>query len=257
MAIMMIDFARIASDSFLITWNIASAGTFLLPLIAFTVGRVTNQAEENQNQDNNNNNQYQNNYNNPDYYDEYGNYVGPTPWWQFWKSNGYYEEEDERSNDENGTPWWYIWGEREGQERREEEGTGAFLFAYLWTLGFFACLLYVGNTIRMTISKLQAFRLALFCFANYCFVVMVLLIGIEDAIQTEGREMEEDGFYGQRSVLLLVTCFLSMVQSIVFIFWTGKRIKHLSAEAQKQDAYVDVVEYGEGEKSPDYKVTLS
>ena len=131
-----------------------------------------------------------------------------------------------------------IWGEREGRDP-EEEGSGAVLFVYLWTLLLFAGLIFVGNTTGMTINKLQVLRLALFGFVNYCFVTIILLVGLEGAIETEGREIEEDGFYGQRAVLLLVTCFFAMVQSIVFISWTTKRLKHLYAAANKPDGYVD------------------
>ena len=103
-------FARIVSDTFLLTWNVASAVTFLLPLFAFTVARLTSEQEydENQNYDQNNNNYYSDPYQNPNNYDQYGNYVGPTHWWEFWKRNNgnQYYEEDQRSNDENVAPWW-------------------------------------------------------------------------------------------------------------------------------------------------------
>ena len=116
------------------------------------------------------------------------------------------------------------------------------LFAYLWTLLFFAGMAYLVNTTRKTIEPVEGLRLALFGFANYCFVVIILLVGVEGAIETEGREIEEDGFYGQRSVLLLVTVFFAMVQTIAFVFWTTKRIKNLRASAliETQSEYVNV-----------------
>ena len=134
-----------------------------------------------------------------------------------------------------------IWGEREGRDP-DEEGSGAVLFLYLYTLVFFAGMVYVVNTTAMTTSKLQALRLILLGFANYCFVAIVLLVGLENAIETEGREVEETGFYGQRSVLLFITCLFALVQSIVFVSWTTKRLKRLSAEAltEKTDDYVNV-----------------
>ena len=97
--------ARMTSDSFLLAWNVSSAVTFLFPLLAFSVARLTSEQEYDQNQ-NNEENYYDNPYQNPENYDEYGNYVGPTPWWQFWKRsyNGQYDED--RSNDERGAPWW-------------------------------------------------------------------------------------------------------------------------------------------------------
>lgn len=255
----MTSFARIASDTFLLTWNVSSAVTFVLPLFAFSVARLTSEQEydENENNDNNENDYYDNPYQNPNNYDQYGNYIGPTRWWQFWKrnNNGQYEQE-ENSNDERGAPWWYIWGEREEGER-EEEGSGAMLFVYLWTLVCFAGLVYVGNSTKMNISKLQALRWILLGFANYCFVIIVLLVGLEDAIETEGREMEENGFYGQRGVLLLLTCLFAMVQSIAFVSWTTKRMKHLSdgALAEKQNEYVDV-DFEGNDRTPDYKITF-
>jgi hypothetical protein len=109
----------------------------------------------------------------------------------------------------------------------------------------------------MSISKLQALRLALFGFANYCFVTMVLLVGLEGPIETEGREVEETGFYGQRAVLLLITCFFALVQSIVFLSWTTKRMKHLSAAAEKTDEYVNVEFVNNNAlATPDYQVTI-
>jgi len=231
--------ARMTSDSFLLTWNVSSAVTFLFPLLAFSVARLTSEQDYNQNE-NNEENYYDDSYQNPENYDEYGNYVGPTPWWKFWKSsnNGQYEEEG--SNDERMAPWWYIWGEREGRDREEE--SGAVIFAYLWTLLFFAGLAYLVNTTKKTIGPVESLRVAIFGFANYCFVIIILLVGLEDAIETEGREVEEDGFYGQSSVLLLVTVFFAMVQAIAFVFWTSKRIKNLKAAAliETQSEYVNV-----------------
>lgn len=236
--------ARMTSDTFLIIWNVSSLVTLVLPLFAFTVARLTSYQEYDENENQNNNDDYYDDpYQNPDNYDEYGNYVGPTPWWKFWQKsyNGQYDED--RSNDEFSAPWWYIWGEREGQERDPEEaGNGAVLFAYLWTLLLFAGLIYFANTGKKTIGNVESLRLALFAFANYCFVIIILLLGLENAIETEGREIEETGFYGQRAVLLLITVFFAMVQSTIFISWTSKRLKNLRAAAliETQSEYVNV-----------------
>lgn len=250
--------ARMSSDSFLLAWNVSSAVTFLFPLFAFSVARLTSESEWNQNENQNNDeNYYEDPYQNPENYDEYGNYVGPTPWWQFWKRNNNYQEQGEQgSNDERGAPWWYIWGEREGRDNEEE--SGAVLFVYLWTLLFFVGLAYLTNTTRKTIGNVETLRLALFGFANYCFVIVVLLVGLEGAIETEGREIEEDGFYGQRGVLLLVTVFFAMVQSIAFVFWTTKRLKNLSAAAliEAQSEYVNV-DFENNKSTPNDKDTVT
>jgi hypothetical protein len=108
----------LAADSFILIWNVGMLVTLLLPLTAFTISRLTNKEEWNYNNNNNNNNGEQqgnnyyndNPYANPDNYDEYGNYVGPTHWWQFWKKN------NNQNNGEGGgeqgegqqfrAPWW-------------------------------------------------------------------------------------------------------------------------------------------------------
>ena len=95
-------FARISADTFLLAWNVASIVTFLLPLLAFTVGRLTTRYDEDGNAQNED---YYNPYENENNYDEYGNYIGPQHWWEFWKDhrNG---EQNNDNNDEAGAPWW-------------------------------------------------------------------------------------------------------------------------------------------------------
>ena len=133
-----------------------------------------------------------------------------------------------------------IWGEREGREPEEE--SRAVLFVYLWSLALLACIAYVGNTCGTNVIKLEKLRVILLGFANCCFVTIILLVGSEDTIQTEGREIEETGFYGQRAVLLFLTCIFGLLQSIVFVSWTSKRIKKLKIDSLtgKSDEYVNV-----------------
>jgi hypothetical protein len=116
------------------------------------------------------------------------------------------------------------------------------LFVYIWTIVALAGLIYLGNTTGMLVNKLEAFRWALLGFANSCFVTMVLIGGLH-VIQSEGPELEEDGWYGQIAVLLLLTTFFGLVQSVVFISWSGKRIKKMNTAVaeEKSDGYVNVV----------------
>jgi hypothetical protein len=63
------------------------------------------QEEQQQNQEQDQEQNYQNNY------DEYGNYVGPTHWWQFWKkSNNNNEQQQDGEQDQNLSPWWCKYG---------------------------------------------------------------------------------------------------------------------------------------------------
>jgi hypothetical protein len=134
-----------------------------------------------------------------------------------------------------------IWGEQD-PHNEDEGGDGTMLFVYIWTLVALAGMVYLGNTTGMTVDKLHAFRLALIGFANSCFITMVLIGGLH-VIQSEGPEVEEDGWYGQIAVLLLLTTAFGLAQSVAFITWAGKRIKKMSAAAieDKADGYVNVV----------------
>jgi magnesium-transporting ATPase (P-type) len=121
------------------------------------------------------------------------------------------------------------------------------LFVYVWLLVCIAALIYLGNSTGNESSKLEGMRWALVGFANVCLTTMVLLVGLE-AIEVEERELEEDGFYGQTSVLLFLTCLFALVQSIVFIGWTGKRLATQQALPEKSDDYVHV----NYDRSPSY-----
>jgi len=204
---------HILSSKFLIVWNIASAMSLLLPILIFTIARMRNNGDENQDD---NQDQEQENY-----YDEYGNYVGPTHWWQFWKSsNNNYDNDGQQEDDrEAGVPWWYLWGQQEREP--EEEGRGTLVFIYVWTLLTFAFVTYWVH--KLSIQKnMDALRWALFGFANYGFICCVLLGGLE-AVQVEGREIEETGWYGQTSVLVFLTCLFNMLSSLFLALWTFRK----------------------------------
>jgi hypothetical protein len=119
------------------------------------------------------------------------------------------------------------------------------IFIYIWTLLLIAGLIYLANTTNMETPKLTKLRWALMGFVNYCLVTMILLSSLEGGIQVEGRELEEDGWYGQTSVLVFLTCLFGLVQSIAFIAWTGKRIGNKEEiKSDDLDGYVDVGEEG-------------
>jgi hypothetical protein len=90
--------SRLCSDTFTMVWNGASVVTLFLPLMAFTIARLSNEYDWEQ-QGGENQNSFWSDYNNPDNYDEYGRYVGPAHWWQFWKN-------DQENNGDGRTPWW-------------------------------------------------------------------------------------------------------------------------------------------------------
>ena len=111
----------IRSDALLVSWNIVSALSVILPLLCFWIARATpnNYGEGGEGGGDGN-------YNSNDYYyeqrrkygyvDQYGNYVEPKRWWQFWKSDAIYREQGaegqeggnsgDYNNREAGAPWW-------------------------------------------------------------------------------------------------------------------------------------------------------
>lgn len=242
--------SRTMADSFLLTWNILSVASFIVPFFIFVIGRATSdrwmQNWENRQNQNNNDGQNGNNYggeynnqygeysswNNPECYDEYGYYHGPTHWWQFWKKCNYGEGEDR--NEERAAPWWYIWGGDERRDDPENEGRNAAVtFMYLWSLLLLGGLAYMGNCTDMKLHKLESLRWMLVGMANFLFALIVMVIGLEGVV-VDPREMERDGFYGQSAVLLLITSIFALVQSIVFLSWTTKRINVLKALEQER-----------------------
>ena len=80
-------------------------------------------------------------------------------------------------------------------------------------------------------GRLENLRWMLIGFVNYAFVCCVLLGGLE-GVEVERREIERTGWYGQISVLLLLTCLLTAVSSLVFAFQTSKLI---SSEYEKEE----------------------
>lgn len=76
---------------------------------------------------------------------------------------------------------------------------------------------------------------ALAVFANLCFILMVLLQGMEGVVEAEGPQLEENGFCGQIGVLMFLTYLFWMIFSLAFL-WTIRRLK------SKEDTTVVEVE---------------
>jgi hypothetical protein len=131
-----------------------------------------------------------------------------------------------------------LWGD-EGEP--EQEGRGTLVFVYFWTIVMIVVMAIYGNKL-MKQGQLEAFRFTLLGFANYAFICCVLIGGL-GVVEIEGREIEETGWYGQTSVLVLLTCLLGMVSSLAFSLWLRKRIKMQNAPSDdKQTGFVSFEE---------------
>jgi hypothetical protein len=227
-------FSACKADALLIFWNLGFIATVLLPIVFFSIGRSTVYYYEDEREEEDQA---------TGYYDQYGNWVQyqQRHWWQFWISDEGYrrqQEGNQRSQDENEVriPWWYVWG---GEREPEEEGQGTVMFVYIYLLLILTATVVYGNATMANssapTSKLQSLMLG---FANLCFLVPVLLGGL-DAVKVDGREIEETGFYGQKSMLLFMTCIFGMFYSIISMVWIGKRIKNSANSAVETQAEGD------------------
>jgi hypothetical protein len=121
------------------------------------------------------------------------------------------------------------------------------MFVYVWTIVMVVVMAMHGNKLLgqgqlVGQGQMQAFRWTLLGFANYAFICCVLIGGL-GVVEVEGREIEETGWYGQTSVLVLLTCLLGMVSSLAFSLWLRKRIKMLNAPSDdRQTGFVSMEE---------------
>lgn len=144
-----------------------------------------------------------------------------------------------------------LWGD---QDEPDEEGHGTIVFVYLWTLVLVFALTVYGNRL-MKAGNFEALRFALLGFANYAFICCVLLGGL-DAVKSDGREMEESGWYGQTSVLLVLTCFFMLIVSVIFSLRLRSRIKAARADAKQEGflSYNSPQNSGQGVGQPNSNV---
>lgn len=235
---------RFVLPSFLFGWFASAAVTVFLPLLIFMIARLTYdpyQYGDGEQQDEN---------------DQNGNY-SYCSWWNFRCKNRYRNYRNNNNNnsgdgqgEQDQTPWWWLWGEEGEGRRREDEGRGALLFIYIWSLLVFAGILFYGFQVLrrgLLATHGAALMAVLIIFGNMSFLSMIFLGGLEGGVGTEGRELEEEGFYGQIPVLMFLTNLFWTIFCTVYVFLLRHQIRH---------ANVTKLEYGtENEQSTDYQLT--
>jgi predicted permease len=146
-------------------WFASGAVTVFLPLLVMVIGRATNEWEGGEQQQNGGDN----------------------------NNNG----EDRQYS----APWWYF-GRSSNRERREDDTPPILIAVYLWSLLVFGGILFYGYRTIARGGDYTGIVAALVLFANYAVLSMFLFGGIEGAIETEGRAVEEHGFVGQFGVMV-------------------------------------------------------
>jgi Na+/H+ antiporter NhaC len=153
--------------------------------------------------------------------------------WYQWgcsSNNNYnYQQQDgqrDGQNDEVRAPWWWWFASEEERRRRQEENrvNPSLILTYVWSLVLFCSIVYFGYTALRRNSDLYRVVVALLIYANLSFITMLLIGGLE-GVQTEGRELEEQGFYGQFPVMMYMSSFIWVLFSLIyaFIFYSRAR----------------------------------
>lgn len=200
------------------TWYISGALSVLVPLLTFSIARVTYQGDDEARND-------EGNWRN---FCKWYQYKCRRSFYQYQQANGQQEDHQEDSQ----APWW--WFNRERDHRGREEGSQPVLvFVYVWSLFLFGSILFFGVNQMETNNKIVISSLLFF--ANLAFIMMILLQGLEGVVETEGRGVEEHGFVGQVGVLLFLTYLMWLIFSTAFAFILHRRESRQSATAGIND----------------------
>jgi phosphate/sulfate permease len=206
--------------SFLLAWCVSGALAVLIPLVIYSVARLSNNnQDENDNNNNDNNNNQDGNYN--------------CSWWQ-WSCRRANNGDDDNNNnnnndqDENSAPWWWLWSEEE--RNRDEDTNGALIFAYVWSLIVFGGIMAFGFSSYRRNADMNSVVAALVIFMQFSFISMFFLGGMEGGVQSEGKELEDNGFYGQFPVLMFMTSLFWTIFSLVFAIVVRRMARHSGVE---------------------------
>ncbi|KAL7570170.1 hypothetical protein ACA910_020008 [Epithemia clementina (nom. ined.)] len=237
---------------FLIVWSFASILTWGLPLAVFAGARMANDDDGSSN--NYNNNAQQNQQNKYAYNNYQANqaaqyqYSNGCYWWQ-WGCDEQYQAQNAQEL-ENESPWWWLWSE---DERRSPYGVNPTLVViYLWLLFVIFLLTSYGRRTVVSGGSLYGVSSTCLMFANYCFISMLYIGGLEGAVDDDSQELDADGWYGQFGVLLYLTNLTGTIFGITYYF----AFRRLAAEKEitKVDvAPSDYMNYHEPSASPSSK----
>ncbi|KAL7569639.1 hypothetical protein ACA910_008296 [Epithemia clementina (nom. ined.)] len=111
-------------------------------------------------------------------------------------------------------PWWYF---SKGGEVDDEGGVNpALVFIYIWSMLLFGFILHHG---LRTLAKGKTFAtvVMLAVFANVVLISMFFLGGLDGAIDVDGRQVEQYGWYGQLGVLMYLTNSFWLIFAGAFI----------------------------------------
>mmetsp|Transcript_22924 Transcript_22924/g.49999 ORF Transcript_22924/g.49999 Transcript_22924/m.49999 type:complete len:245 (-) Transcript_22924:164-898(-) len=198
---------------FLLMWSFMAIVTVALPLVVFGGARLANSEDE----DESNYSQVQaayEAYNAAETYQQSSKYANGCGWWQWGCDEDYQAKNAEEL--ENHAPWWWMWA----QDERREDGqvSPTIIVIYVWHLIMLWALTIYGRRTVVGGGSLQGVSSTCLMFANYSFISMLFLGGLEGAIFDDASILSENGWYGQFGVLLYMTEFTSVIFGLVYFF---------------------------------------
>eukprot|EP00527_Entomoneis_sp_CCMP2396_P002630 CAMPEP_0198139976 /NCGR_PEP_ID=MMETSP1443-20131203/3197_1 /TAXON_ID=186043 /ORGANISM="Entomoneis sp., Strain CCMP2396" /LENGTH=249 /DNA_ID=CAMNT_0043802273 /DNA_START=88 /DNA_END=837 /DNA_ORIENTATION=+ len=201
---------------FLLTWSIASLLTLGVPMVVFGGARLANTEDDYEQASSSSNNaqeQYQN-YQASQAYNGGSGYSSDCGWWQWGCDGGYAAKNNQEV--ENHAPWWWMWTE---DERREDgQISPTIIIIYVWHLIMLWAITVYGRRSVIGGGSLYGVSATCLMFANYSFISMLFLGGLEGGIYDDATILDENGWYGQFGVLLYMTNFASVVFGISYFF---------------------------------------
>ena len=212
---------------FLLIWSIASLLTAGLPLAVFSGARLANDgdssaARQQEYDENNEHDQYkqasQYQYSNGCY------------WWQWGCDEGYQAQNAQEL--ENLSPWWWVWSEDE--RRKQNTFNPTVLVIYIWTIVVLFAITTYGRRTVMSGGSLYGVAVTCLMYANYSFVSMLFIGGLQGAVRDDSANLGDNGWYGQVGVLLYLTNLTSTIFGLTYFF----AFRRLAAE--KEITRVDV-----------------
>ncbi|GKY99207.1 hypothetical protein MPSEU_000876100 [Mayamaea pseudoterrestris] len=220
-------FPRIVVSPFLCIYFATAVLAWLVPLIVMGAarGRLARQQNDDQGEQQD---------------DQEQEYTNNCRWWQWGCNSQYYDgdgddqnqqQDNNRNDEDSNTPWWWFFASEEDQRRREESQSNnpAMVLVYIWALLLFSALVWFGYRQLKNGSDLYRVCVALAVFGNFSLMIMFLIGGLEGGVQTEGPELEEQGFYSQFGVMMFLTNLGYAGFAILYgvVFWMRARRKEV------------------------------
>lgn len=230
---------------FLLTWSLASLLTFGVPMIIFGGARLATRKGEGQDDDEEQYNKY-NAVQGQAAYNNQINYKNDCYWWQ-WGCDDEYQPQN-KQEEENHAPWWWMWSEDE--RRQEGEVSPTIIIIYVWHVVLLLGLTIYGRRAVVGGGSLYGVSATCLMFANYSFISMLFLGGLQGAILDDASILDENGWYGQLGVLLYMTEFTSLFFGLCYFF----AFRRLAAEKEitrLEVAPSDYMPYEESKKPED------